>query len=75
MGPKSIPKRIKIEVDFQERKNTLQDRLGKSWSHLGPIWGHLDRAWGHLGAILGRLGEPETGLVIFASIIFAKSKF
>jgi hypothetical protein len=26
--PKSSPKRVKIEVDFQERKNTLQDRLG-----------------------------------------------
>ena len=40
MEPKSIPKRFKIEVDFQERKNTLQDRLGTvlepSWVDLGP---------------------------------------
>ena len=28
MEPKSVPKRPKIEIDFQERKNTLQDRLG-----------------------------------------------
>ena len=30
MEPKSIPKRSKIEVDIQERKNTLQDRLGSA---------------------------------------------
>ena len=34
------PKRFKIEVDFQGRKNTLQDRLGTvlepSWADLGP---------------------------------------
>ena len=38
--PKSIPKRFKIEIDFQERKHTLQDRLGTvlepSWVDLGP---------------------------------------
>ena len=28
MEAKSIPKRLKIEVDFQDRKKTLQDRLG-----------------------------------------------
>ena len=42
MEPKSIPKRFKIEVDFQERGNTLQDRLGTvlepSWADLGPFW-------------------------------------
>ena len=45
MEPKSIPKRSKIEVDFQERKNTLQDRLGSVSDHLdtilGPVLGHF----------------------------------
>ena len=38
--PKPIQKRFKIEVDFQERKHTLQARFGNvlepSWADLGP---------------------------------------
>ena len=52
MEPKSIPKRVKIEGDFQERKNTLQDRLGEvlepSWSDLGPSWPNLRPSWDDL---------------------------
>ena len=37
---KTTPKQNKIEVDFQERKDTLQDRLGNVlepfWADLGP---------------------------------------
>ena len=43
MEPKSIPKRSKIEVDFQERKKVVQSA---SWGSLGAILGHL---WRHLG--------------------------
>ena len=43
MEPKSIPKGVKIEGDFQERKDALQDRLGEV----------LDRSWLVLGAVLG----------------------
>ena len=57
MGPqmesKWTPKRDKIEVDFQERKNTLQDRLGTvlepSWADLGPSSPGLGPSWGDLG--------------------------
>jgi hypothetical protein len=53
MEPKSIPKRFKIEVDFQERGNTLQDRLGTvlepSWADLGPSSPGLGPSWGDLG--------------------------
>ena len=46
MEPKSIPKRFKIEVDFQERNNTLRDRLG---TVLEPSWADLGASWGDLG--------------------------
>ena len=39
MEPKSIPKRFKIEVDFQERKKVVQS----------PSWGHLEAILGHFG--------------------------
>ena len=39
MEPKSIPKRLKIEVDFQERK---KHSSRPSWGHLGSI---LSRSW------------------------------
>ena len=39
MEPKSIPKRFKIEVDFQERKKIVQS----------PSWGHLEAILGHFG--------------------------
>ena len=42
MEPKSIPQRVQIEGDFQERKNTLQDRLGEV---LEPSWGDLGSSW------------------------------
>ena len=52
MEPKSIPKRVKIEGDFQERKITLQDRLGEvwepSWSDLGSSW---LPSWAHFGML------------------------
>ena len=53
MEPKSIQKSWKIEVDFQERKHTLQDRLGivlePSWNDLGPSFPGLGPSWGDLG--------------------------
>ena len=70
MEPKSIPKRFKIEVDFQERKIPFKTVLEPSWSRLGPILGHLDRAWGDLGAILGRLGEPKTLIFLMFFNVF-----
>ena len=42
MEPKSIPKSFKIEIDFQERKNTLQDRLGTVLERLGGCLGCSD---------------------------------
>ena len=40
MEAKSTPKRLKIEVDFQERKHILRDRLETvlepSFADLGP---------------------------------------
>ena len=41
--PKSTPKRVKIQDDFQERKKCSPRA---SWSRLGPILGHFG---GHLG--------------------------
>ena len=66
MEPKSIPKRVKIEGDFQERKNTLQDRLGEvlepSWSDLGsswvPSWGQ-NRAVAHTALVFLKIDFLE----------------
>ena len=58
MEPKSIPKGVKIEGDFQERKDALQDCLGEvlepSWTDLGsswvPSWGQ-NRAVAHTALV------------------------
>ena len=39
MEPKLIPKRCKIEVDFQERTKIIHR----------PSWGHLEAILGHFG--------------------------
>ena len=43
MEPKSIPKRYKIEVDFQERKKVVQT----------PSWRPLEAILRHFGSHLG----------------------
>ena len=69
MEPKSIPKRVKIEGDFQERKNTLQDRLGEvlepSWSDLGSSW---VPSWGQNRAV------AHTALVFLKIDVFKEGK-
>ena len=69
MEPKSIPKGVKIEGDFQERKDALQDRLGEvlepSWNDLGSSW---VPSWGQNRAV------AHTALVFFENRFFEEDK-
>ena len=60
MEPKSIPKRYKIEVDFQERKKVVPS----------PSWGRLEAILGHFGSHLGL----KKGNFVLEFILFRENR-